>query len=139
MILRRREARRARIEIVPMIDVVFFLLVFFMMSSLATAVYRGMPVNLPTAASGQLTRDDNAAITLARDGRTYLNREPTTLEALGDRLRALLSANPGLVVMINADGEVLHHRVVEVVDAARAAGVARVAIAVAPAGAPRQP
>ena len=44
-------------------------------------VYHGMPVNLPKAASGQPTRDDSAAITLARDGQTYLNREPTTREA----------------------------------------------------------
>ena len=54
MILRRRESRRARIEIVPMIDVVFFLLVFFMMASLSMAVYGGLPVNLPQAATGQV-------------------------------------------------------------------------------------
>jgi biopolymer transport protein ExbD len=136
--LARCEPRKARIEIIPMIDTVFFLLVFFMMASLAMTVYRGMPVNLPRAASGQPTRDDNAAITLARDGQTYLNREPTTREALGDRLRALRAANPGLVVMINADGEVLHRRVVDIVDVARTAGIARLAIAVAPTGPPQQ-
>jgi biopolymer transport protein ExbD len=128
----RREGRKARIEIIPMIDTVFFLLVFFMMASLSMSVYKGMPVNLPKAASGQATRDDSAAITLARDGQTYLNREPTTPGALGGQLRALLAANPNLVVMINADGEVVHRRVVDVVDVARTVGVSRVAIAVAP-------
>jgi biopolymer transport protein ExbD len=137
--LERRPARKARIEIIPMIDVVFFLLVFFMMASLSMTMYRGMPVNLPTAASGQVTRDDNAAITLARDGQTYLNREPIAREALGDRLHALLASNPNLVVMVNADGEVLHRRVVDVVDVARTAGVARVAIAVMPGDAPSRP
>ena len=83
MKLARREVKKARIEIIPMIDTVFFLLVFFMMASLAMNTYRGMPVNLPRAESGQPTRDDNAAITLARDGQTFLNREPTTPEALG--------------------------------------------------------
>ena len=120
-----------------MIDTVFFLLVFFMMASLAMATYRGMPVNLPRAETGQATRDDSAAITLARDGQTYLNSEPTTSAALGGRLRGLLSANPNLVVMINADGDVQHRRVVEVVDVARTAGVAKVAIAVVP-GSPRR-
>jgi biopolymer transport protein ExbD len=139
MKLARREARKARIEIIPMIDTVFFLLVFFMMASLAMNVYRGMPVNLPAAQSGQPTRDDNAAITLARGGETYLNREPTTREALGSQLRAMLSANPNLVVMINADGEVLHRRVVDVVDVARLAGVSRLAIAVVPDEASRRP
>jgi biopolymer transport protein ExbD len=137
--LPRREPRKARIEIIPMIDTVFFLLVFFMMASLAMATYRGMPVNLPRAESGQAARDDSAAITLARDGQTYLNREPTTSEALGGRLRGMLSANPNLVVMINADGDVQHRRVVEVVDVARTAGVARVAIAVVPGESARRP
>ena len=139
MKLSRREARKARIEIVPLIDTVFFLLVFFMMSSLAMATYRGMPVNLPRAESGRPARDDRAAITLDRDGGTFLNREPTTPAALAERLRGLLSSNPSLVVMINADGEVQHQRVVEVVDVARTAGVARVAIAVAPTEAARRP
>jgi biopolymer transport protein ExbD len=137
--LTRREPKKARIEIIPMIDTVFFLLVFFMMASLAMAVYHGMPVNLPKAASGQPTRDDSAAVTLARDGQTYLNREATTIEALPGRLRSLVTANPNLVVMINADGEVLHRRVVDVVDVARTAGAARVAIAVAPAEVARRP
>jgi len=137
--LARREPKKARIEIIPMIDTVFFLLVFFMMASLAMAVYHGLPVNLPKAASGQPTRDDSAAITLARDGQTYLNREATTLEALPGRLRSLVTANPNLVVMVNADGEVIHRRVVDVVDVARTAGAARVAIAVAPAEVARRP
>ena len=139
MKLARREPKKARIEIIPMIDTVFFLLVFFMMASLSMTVYRGLPVNLPKAASGQPTRDDSAAITLDRDGRTYLNREPTTREVLGGQLRALLSANPNLVVMINADGEVLHRRVVDVVDVARTAGVSRLAIAVSPGETSRRP
>jgi len=135
----RREPRKARIEIIPMIDTVFFLLVFFMMASLSMTVYRGLPVNLPAAASGQATRDDKVAITLDREGRMYLNREPIMRDTLGGRLRALLSTNPGLVVMINADGEVLHRRVVDVVDVARTAGISRLAIAVVPAEATSRP
>jgi biopolymer transport protein ExbD len=135
----RQQRKKARIEIIPMIDTVFFLLVFFMMASLAMVVYRGMPVNLPKAESGQLTRDDSAAITLGKNGETYLNREPTTREALPAQIRSLVAANPNLVVMINADGEVLHRRVVDVVDVARTAGVARLAIAVTPAEPSRRP
>jgi len=135
----RREARKARIEIVPLIDTVFFLLVFFMMASLSVTVYRGLPVNLPAAASGQATRDDRAAITLDREGRMYLNRAPTTRDTVGGQLRALLSANPNLIVLINADGDVLHRRVVDVVDVVRTAGIGRLAIAVLPAEGQRRP
>ena len=115
-----------------MIDTVFFLLVFFMMASLSMTAARAMPVNLPRAQSGQPTRTESAAITLARDGGTYLNREPVVPNQLGERLRALVATTPELVVMINADGAVLHERVVETVDTARLAGVSRVSIAVAP-------
>ena len=122
-----------------MIDTVFFLLVFFMMASLSMTVYRGMPVNLPKAESGQPAREENAAITLVRDGQTYLNREPIARDAVSGRLRALRAAHPDLVVVINADEEVVHRRVVEIMAAARAAGVVRVAIAVNPDPGSRRP
>ena len=132
MVLRRRERAKARIEIIPMIDVVFFLLVFFMMASLAMTMYRGVPVNLPHAATGQAAVAENATVTVSRDGRTYLNREPVEASELGPRIRPLLTANPKLAVIINADTAVAHGRVVDVLDGLRGAGVSRLAIAVVP-------
>jgi biopolymer transport protein ExbD len=117
-----------------MIDVVFFLLVFFMMASLAMTIYQGMPVNLPEAASGQRALADTANITVARDGQTYLNRELIAVAALPGKLRPLLAANRDLAVVINADREVAHARVVDVLDELRGSGVTRIAIAVAPEG-----
>ena len=63
-----------------MIDVVFFLLVFFMMASLAMTIYQGLPVNLPEAASGQRNAAETASITLSRDGGSFLNSEPITVQ-----------------------------------------------------------
>ena len=135
MRLRARAPKKARIEIIPMIDVVFFLLVFFMMASLAMTIYRGLPVSLPEAASGQRAAAETANITVARDGQTYLNREPVPVSALSEKLRPLLAANRDLAVVINADREVAHAHVVDVLDGLRGSGVTRIAIAVAPAGA----
>jgi biopolymer transport protein ExbD len=137
MILRRRERRRARIEIIPMIDVVFFLLVFFMMASLSMTVYRGMPVSLPRATSGTDTPAESAAITVARDGQAYLDRQPVTRAALDARLRSLVGANPAVAIVITADEDVTHGRVVDVLDAVRTAGITRMAIAIRPAVATR--
>ena len=134
MMLRARTTKKARIEIIPMIDVVFFLLVFFMMTSLAMTIYQGLPVSLPEAASGQRAAAEIANITVSRDGQTYLNREPVALSALPDRLRPLLAAHRDLAVVINADREVAHARVVDVLDGLRGSGVTRIAIAVVPAG-----
>lgn len=139
MKLLRRAPHKARIEIIPMIDTVFFLLVFFMMASLSMTVYRGLPVNLPKAASGQQELQENASVTLTKGGRIYLNKEPASLENLATQVKALLPANPNLAVIINADEEVPHGRVVAVLDEVRSAGVAKLAIAVSPERARRRP
>ena len=132
MKFRRRPPRKARIEIIPMIDTVFFLLVFFMMASLSMAVYHGMPVNLPRAASAQQTVAETVSITVDREGQIFMNRELVPLATLGERVSAAMQANPALAVVINADGDVTHRHVVDVLDALRTSGVSRMAIAVTP-------
>jgi biopolymer transport protein ExbD len=132
MRIQRCSIKKARIEIIPMIDTIFFLLVFFMISTLSMAQYRGMPVNLPKAASGQQAPAESAAITIDKESRIFLNKEEVDKAALGDLLRQQLEQNADLLVVINADDAVDHGRVVEVMDIARRADVARMAIAVKP-------
>jgi len=128
----RQEQPKARIEIIPMIDVIFFLLVFFMVSTLSMTINRGLPVNLPTAATSQRDLRENLNLTLTQDGEIFLNKEPITLQDLGPRVKTGLASEPELMVIINADGEVRHHTVVEVMDELRLAGISRLAIAVRP-------
>ncbi len=132
MRIQRRTLKKARIEIIPMIDTIFFLLVFFMISTLSMAQYRGMPVNLPKAASGQQAPAESAAITIDSQGRLFVDKQPVEKSMLGDLLRQQLAENADLLVVINADDAVEHGRVVEVMDIARNANVARMAIAVKP-------
>jgi len=126
----RKEQPRARIEIIPMIDVIFFLLVFFMVSTLSMTINRGLPVNLPTAASSQKDLRENLNLTLTQDGTIFLNKEPIALQDLGPRVKTALAAEPELMVILNADGDVRHQAVVEAMDELRLVGVARLAIAV---------
>jgi biopolymer transport protein ExbD len=132
MRIQRRNPKKARIEIIPMIDTIFFLLVFFMISTLSMSQYRGVPVNLPKAASGQQAPAESAAITIDNQGRVFIDKQPVEKEMLGDLLRQQLEDNADLLVIINADDGVEHGRVVEVMDIARGANVARMAIAVKP-------
>lgn len=136
MRLRRRPPRKARIEIIPMIDTVFFLLVFFMMASLAMTVHGGIPVDLPKAAKAEAARAP-VSISIARDGVVYLEREPIEPARLTGRLQARARTEPDLAVVIEADTEVRHGRVVDVMDAVRLAGVGKLAIAVSPREAQR--
>jgi biopolymer transport protein ExbD len=128
----RKEQPKARIEIIPMIDVIFFLLVFFMISTLSMTINRGLPVNLPTAASSQKDLRENLNLTVMQDGTIFLNKELITLQDLGPRVKTALAAEPELMVILNADGDVRHQSVVEAMDELRLAGVARLAIAVKP-------
>ena len=130
MRISRQESAKARIEIIPMIDVIFFLLVFFMVSTLSMTINRGLPVNLPTAATSQKEMRDNVSLTVTQDGKMFLNKEPVTLQDMGSRVKLALAADPQRVVVINADGQVLHSTVVDILDELRQAGVSGLAIAV---------
>ena len=132
MRIQRRSLKKARIEIIPMIDTIFFLLVFFMISTLSMTQFKGMPVNLPKAASGQRAQAESAAITIDKDGRLFLNQQAVEKAALGEALKQQLAKNAEMLVVINADDGVAHGQVVEVMDIARDANVAKMAIAVKP-------
>jgi len=132
MRIQRSSMKKARIEIIPMIDTIFFLLVFFMISTLSMSQYKGMPVNLPKAASGRQAPAESAAITIDKDDRLFLDKQPVDKSLLRDLLRQQLVKNPELLVVINADEGVAHGRVVEVMDIARSADVVKMAIAVKP-------
>jgi biopolymer transport protein ExbD len=115
-----------------MIDTIFFLLVFFMISTLSMARYSGLPVNLPKAATGQQPASESAAVTITADGKVYIDKQEVPRESIRTVLKQRLKANPELLVLINADERVEHGRVVDVMDDARQAGVAKMAIAVKP-------
>jgi biopolymer transport protein ExbD len=132
MRIQRRSIKKARIEIIPMIDTIFFLLVFFMISTLSMSQFKGMPVNLPKAAAGQQAPAESAAITIDKEGRLFLNQQAIDQASLGDALRQELTKNAEMLVVINADDGVQHGQVVEVMDIARGANVAKMAIAVKP-------
>ena len=132
MRMRKRDTKKARIEIIPMIDTIFFLLFFFMISTLSMSRYSGLPVNLPKAATGQQTPSESAAVTIASDGTIAIDKQDVARAQVGEILKARLTKSPGLLVLINADERVEHGLVVEIMDQARQAGVAKMAIAVKP-------
>jgi biopolymer transport protein ExbD len=128
----RQRPEKARIEIIPMIDVIFFLLVFFMISTLSMTINHGLPINLPKAVTSQKDLREGFNITVTQDGALFLNKEPVTLSELGQRIKTGVEQEPELVVIINADDQTLHGAIVSVMDEVRLAGVSRLAIAVKP-------
>ena len=129
---RKGNLRKARIEIIPMIDTIFFLLVFFMISTLSMARFTGVQVNLPKAASGSQPPTETVVISLTKEGRLFFNKNPVLEESLHQSLRAELVKNPELLVVINADDGVQHGKVVEILDQAHQTGASKLSIAVKP-------
>jgi biopolymer transport protein ExbD len=120
----------AQINIVPMIDVIFAILAFFIMSSLFLTKLEGLPVNLPSASSAQQQQaTELIAVTIDELGTISLNRQPITLDNLDTKIKTLASANQERLVIVNADEKVSHGKVVAVMDRLRAIPGVRLAIA----------
>ncbi len=129
MNIRRRTVKRARIEIIPMIDVIFFLLVFFMVSSLAMTKINSMPVALPKTSSSPEALKQDIILTIKKDGAVFLNKTPVTLESLGSQLAYEMHHDTQDIVVVNADEGTNYGLVVKVMDAARQIGVRKFALA----------
>lgn len=119
-----------QINIVPMIDVIFAILTFFIMSTLFLTRSEGLPVNLPKAATAKQQQiPTKITITVDDKGVVSLNRKPTSIDTLTEQVRSLVGANPEALVIINADEKIGHGQVVAVMDRVRQVPGAKLAIA----------
>ena len=124
-----RANKRARIEIIPLIDIIFFLLATFVMVSLSMVKNKGIAVNLPVAAtSAAQDKDRDNTITVTKDGEIFFNKEPLRADQLPARLRQLKSEQPDPKVFINGDEKAYFGAAVAVLDELRQSGISKVAI-----------
>ncbi|SER75551.1 biopolymer transport protein ExbD [Nitrosomonas sp. Nm51] len=124
-----RAPRKGYIQIIPMIDVMFFLLATFMLASLSMQNLDSLQVNLPKGQAEKLSAEKPITLTLTKDSEIYINKESVTLETLAVKLKPLLEdAQPKLIV--SADSEAPQGIVVQAMLRARQAGVQQFLIAV---------
>jgi len=117
----------ARIEIVPLIDIMFFLLASFMLVSLSMVNLKSMHVDLPTAtAASAETSDDLINLSVDRGGLVFLDKQALGSNELQDRLKALYLENKDLRVFISGDREARHGDIIHVLDMVRLAGIEEV-------------
>ena len=128
-----RSNKRARIEIIPLIDIIFFLLATFVMVSLSMVKNRGVPVNLPAAATGAPQEHLEAAtITIDAAGDLFFNRQPVSPEKLDSALKELAGSVAEPRVFIDGDRKTEFGKAVAVLDQVRKQGITRVAIETRP-------
>ncbi|TVQ05801.1 MAG: biopolymer transporter ExbD [Leptolyngbya sp. DLM2.Bin27] len=107
------------LNIVPMIDVIFAILTFFIISSLFLTRSESLPVNLPQAASAEVQERTRITVRVEESGEIALNQEAIVLEDLQTGVRDLMGSTQESVIVINADEAVHHGRVIAVMDELR--------------------
>ncbi|MEE4734449.1 biopolymer transporter ExbD [Pseudomonas alliivorans] len=122
--------REAHIELIPMIDVMMFLLVFFVLVSLNVIPALGMKTQLPSASSSQQLKPQNKSIlTLGLNGELQLDGKATTVDTLVPALKALEKPDTKTTIIVNSDKGVEVARLVEIMDTLRLGGFTSVSIA----------
>ena len=120
--------RKTRIEMLPLIDIVFLLLVFFIYAMLSMAVHRGLPVVLPTSSTSKVTKHLVLSVTVKTDGTIYVDKEQVPLTGLAELLerRAKGARQPG--VLLFADRSLSYQKLFRVLDQIRSAGLSRISL-----------
>ncbi len=118
-----------QLMIIPMIDIIFFLLVFFMMSTLSMVEQRAIPVNLPQAAASQQDIKHNTAITVMQDGNIMFDQETIPLSLLAKRVKTALIEQPESIFVLRADKQTEYDKVVAALDELKTAGARRISMA----------
>ena len=118
-----------KINILPMIDVIFAILVFFIVSSLYLTRSEGLPVNLPRASTAEVQKSQQITVSLDEKGELTVNSNPAQIEQLQAEIEQLIEAETNTTVVVNADRTVEHGLVVEVIDQIRQIPEVQLAIA----------
>jgi len=123
MKFKRRLEARAGVDLVPMIDVVFQLILFFLVST-TFAVLPGIELDLPVSTTAESTRTNVITITISRDELVYVNSEEVTIDRLDEALLAVAvdGAREKVPVSLEADSAVPGGRIVQILDSLRRTG-----------------
>jgi biopolymer transport protein ExbD len=133
---KKRQKRKPKIEIIPMVDVMFLLLVFYILGSIGLTIERGIPVTLPDAVSGEASVVEETKITITKSGEVFLNHDRVTMETLGAAVEEEAAKSPGGLkhlqdgyVVLNIDMDVTHRQVIEAMDQLRNIGISNFSMA----------
>lgn len=117
--------RRSRIELVPMIDVMFFMVIFFMLFSTLNSAQNGVAVDLPKALQLGEPKNNSVVISINKDSQLFIGKQKINLTGLGERIRLELGKDPKTNVIINPDTVVSYGELIKVMDVLAGAGVQR--------------
>ena len=124
-----RTTSKPKLMIIPMIDIIFFLLVFFMMSMLTMVVQKSVPIQLPQAVASKVDLQRKIPITVTSNGQIYVEAQPVTLDQMIRYLQAEKAKGDDMVVILRGDAKAEYGAVVTVLDTLKQMGIVKVSIA----------
>jgi biopolymer transport protein ExbD len=120
--------KKARIEIIPLIDIMFFLLASFMMVSLSQVHIKGIKVNLPTGTTGETQpKNEYLSVSVDEGGRWYFDKDEMTPDKMQAKLNQVHQENPEAKVFVRGDANTPHINVTRLLEQLRAAGFYKIA------------
>jgi biopolymer transport protein ExbD len=115
--------KKARIEIIPLIDIMFFLLASFMMVSLSQVHMKGIKVNLPVGSSGETqSKRDYISVSVDMNGNFFFDKEEVKREEMQSRLQKVHQSSPEAKVFVRGDRDTVHGNIIQLLDMLRASG-----------------
>lgn len=120
--------RKSRIEMLPLIDVVFLLLVVFIYTMLSMAVHHGLPVCLPSSSVAEIEKNLILSVTVKSDASIYVDKEPVELVDLTQMLESKAQGNLNPGVLLFADSSLPYQSLFQVLDRIKMAGLSRISL-----------
>ena len=121
--------KKPKIMIIPMIDIIFFLLVFFMMSMLSMVVQKSINLNLPQTASAKVNVEQTLPVSITSDGTIYVEKEKIAKADFRKRMEIEKNRNPNVAIVLRADAKSEHGDFVFVLDQLKSVGISKIGIA----------
>lgn len=134
MKLQRAELKKARIEIIPMIDTIFFLLVFFMLTSLNSVQMSAKKVHLPDSSTAKIKPKDKIVLTVDEKGQYFVDKTAVPFDQILPQLQQAVAANAEITVVLNADKDEPSAELFKIMDIAKQANPGALVMATTPKG-----
>lgn len=129
MNFRKKAEDQPGIIIIPMIDVMFFLLIFFMMATMNLGKISSVPVKLPALQTAKNVEGTGLTITIKQDGKLFVDDKELTKDKVNKAIANVAKDNKNMMVILRVDRNVPYHQVAETMDALKAKGIRRIALA----------
>lgn len=123
-----RTKRKPRIEMIPLIDLMFLILVSFVYGVFFMSVHRGVPVALPLSSTAKIEKQLTLTLSIQAGGTVFLDKEPMTLESLAETLKLKAMENKETGVLLFADRDLPYQKLYTVLDLIRASGLSQVSL-----------